>query len=217
MQKLSVGECIRFGWETFKKRPFFLIGALVAVSLTWVIVLQVFTFLTPGADGSWREPAQEIVALIISFVVNTFFGMGITKFFLRAHDAIESIKLTDFWAPQPFVYYAVGSVVSGILVFIGMILLIVPGIILSLVFFAVNYLIMDKGLPPLVALKESYRITKGHKWQLFLLILISTVITLLGALAVLVGLLVAIPVTSLAAVHAYRMLEHRANEVAPTV
>ena len=33
MPTLSIGECIRFGWETFKKRPGILIGAFVLTML----------------------------------------------------------------------------------------------------------------------------------------------------------------------------------------
>ena len=29
MHTLSIGDCIRFGWETFKQRPWILIGAFV--------------------------------------------------------------------------------------------------------------------------------------------------------------------------------------------
>lgn len=215
MNTVSVGECLRFGWETFKKRAWFLIGALVAYSVVWIVVSQVATLVTPSADGTWVHPGQETIALILSFFVNTLFGMGMTVFMLRAHDNIETVRLADFWAPQRFVNYALASVATGVLVLLGTLLLIVPGVILSLMFFAALYLVMDRGLGPIAAMKESARITKGHKWQLFLLMLASAGIALLGVLALFVGLLVAVPVTYLAAVHAYRQLEHKASEMTP--
>lgn len=215
MNTLSVRECLRFGWNTFKKRSWFFIGALLAYAVAWLAVTQILAVMTPGADGSWSAPGQESISLILSFFVNTLFGMGMTMFMLKAHDAVETVALKDFWAPANFGSYAVASILTGFLVLVGTILLIVPGIILSLMFFATLYLVLDKGRGPIEAIKESARITKGHKWQLFLLVLASAGVCLLGLLALVVGLLVAVPVTALAAVHAYRTLEHKASEVTP--
>jgi uncharacterized membrane protein len=82
-----------------------------------------------------------------------------------------------------------------------------------LMFMFTMFIVIDRGLGPIVAMKESRRITRGYKWQLLGFVLVLTLINLVGALAVLVGLLVTIPVTSLAFVHAYRALT--ANAGAP--
>ena len=55
-------------------------------------------------------------------------------------------------------------------------------------------------------MSESHRLTRGHKWQLFGFVLLLLLINLLGLLALVVGLLVSIPVSTLAFVHAYRVL-----------
>jgi uncharacterized membrane protein len=70
----------------------------------------------------------------------------------------------------------------------------------------VPYIVIDRGLGPIEAMKESWRVTKGHKWQLFLLFLALIGLNILGAIALIVGLLVTIPITMLAAAHAYRTL-----------
>ena len=82
----------------------------------------------------------------------------------------------------------------------------VPGIIIAMGLAFVPYLVVERGLGPIDAIKESWRITKGHKWQLFLLVLALLGINLLGLLALVVGIFVAIPVTMIAFVHAYRTL-----------
>jgi len=79
----------------------------------------------------------------------------------------------------------------------------------------VKFLVIDKGLGPVASLKESWRITKGSKWELFILIIVLAVLNLLGAIALLIGLFITIPVTALATVHAYRTLEHKAGEMTP--
>jgi uncharacterized membrane protein len=55
-------------------------------------------------------------------------------------------------------------------------------------------------------MKESHRITRGHKWNLLGLLLMFFLVNLLGVLAFVVGLLVTVPVTVLAFAHAYRVL-----------
>ena len=60
-------------------------------------------------------------------------------------------------------------------------------------------------------MKESRRITRGHKWQLFGFLLMLVLINLLGLLAFVVGLFVSIPVSSLAFAHAYRLLSGKAG------
>ena len=76
-----------------------------------------------------------------------------------------------------------------------------------------KYLIIDKGLGPIEALKESRRITTGQRWQLLLFVLILALLNILGALALFIGLFVTMPVTMIAMAHVYRGLEHKASEM----
>jgi uncharacterized membrane protein len=60
-------------------------------------------------------------------------------------------------------------------------------------------------------MKESSRITRGHKWPLFVFLLLLVLVNLAGLLALVVGLLVSMPVSMLAFVHAYRTLAGKAE------
>jgi uncharacterized membrane protein len=62
---------------------------------------------------------------------------------------------------------------------------------------------------------ESNRITRGHKWQLFGFVLLLLLINLLGLLALVVGIPVSISVSTLAFVHAYRVLGGKAGTPPP--
>jgi uncharacterized membrane protein len=87
------------------------------------------------------------------------------------------------------------------------VLLIIPGIILALALYFTTYLIVDRKMGPIEALKESARITKGHRWELLVLSFLIVFVVLAGIICLFVGIFVAIPVTSLAMVAAYRKLE----------
>ena len=97
------------------------------------------------------------------------------------------------------------------MVFLGFLLLIIPGVIAATTFIFAPYLVVDKGLGPIAALKESARITKGNLPRVLALMGAITLISILGLVALIVGLLVAVPVVSVAYVSAYRRLSAAAD------
>ena len=139
-----------------------------------------------------------------------------TAFYLNAHDNPDTVGLASLWHPQPFLNFLAASVVVGLAIGAGFILLIVPGIIFALMFMFTTFIVVDREAGPIEAMKESKRITYGYKWPLLGFALVLALINLLGLLALVVGLLVSIPVTTLAFVHAYRALSNRAP-TAPAV
>lgn len=210
MNQLSVSECIRFGWETFKKRPWFLIVALVGMSLATMILSSIPDAIDPEGASA------------VFFGLSVLFALGsvaveimILRLTLKSHDSIETATYSDSLPARPFWKYIGGQIVVGVAVLIGLIFLIVPGIIAALAFFMTQYLVVEKRMWPIEAMKESARITKGNRWKLFLLMLACLGINIVGVLALVVGLLVTVPVSMLALAHAYRVLEHKANEVVP--
>ncbi len=209
--EFSAGSCIRFGWETFKKRPWFLIGA----GFVYVLVLGCIS----GAlkEIGTVDPILGFVVGIVNAVVEVIAGMGLIAFMLKAHDDVEHLTLKDFWHPQPFWVY-LGTIILFMLILLGgFILLIIPGIIFGIMYQFATYFVIDRSLQPIAALKESARITKGHRWALFGFGILCALITILGLMCLILGILVAIPVTSLAFVHAYRVLSARTNGTQVTV
>ncbi|HEY4522336.1 MAG TPA: DUF975 family protein [Candidatus Paceibacterota bacterium] len=206
MNTFTVGGSIRFGWETFKKRPWFFVGVTVITSL----VSGLMNMVTQSTNDSGLLVA---VGMLVSIAVGTLVGMGLTAVLLKAHDSVDSVTFSDLWHPEPFWSYLAASILIGIVVVIGIILLIIPGIILALMLMFTTYVIIDRKRGPIEAMKESRRITHGKKWVLLGLVLAAAGINIIGALLLLIGLLVTIPVTMLAMVHAYRQLEHGVSEV----
>ncbi len=199
MNDFSAGGCIRFGWETFKKRPWFFIGAALLVA--------VLSGVASGIGGAFgNQGVAQGLGSLINFVLGTFISMGVTAFFLKSHDSIETAGSGELWHPQPFWYFLGAKLLVGVVVILGLVLLIVPGIIFGLMFMFTPYVVIDKGLGPIEAMRESKRITDGHKWQLLGLVGLAVLVNILGFLCLIVGLLVTIPLTALAVVHAYRTL-----------
>ena len=211
MPALSVGDCIRFGWETFKKRPGILIGVFVLVMAIPAIpgILLPPPEVVPGAPPP--PTTAQLVATLLSVVIGLLVTIGATTFALRAHDDIASVQIGDLWNPKVFWRFLGAELLAGIIVFVGFLLLVVPGVIAALGLGFVPYVVIDRGAGPIDALKESWRITKGNKWRLLLFGLVLIGLNLVGLLALVVGLLVTVPVTWLAVTHAYRTLASQAG------
>ena len=207
MHTLPIGDCIRFGWETFKKRPGILIGALALV----ILISAIPGILTPHPEIVEGQPPPPptafgmimgLASLVISFLV----GLGLTNFALRAHDDIAGVTIGDLWNPAPIWRFLGAEILATIIIFVGFLLLVVPGIIAALGLGFTPYVVIDRGLGPVESLKESWRITTGNKWRILLLGLALVGLNFLGLLVLIVGLLVTVPITLLAVVHAYRFL-----------
>jgi len=204
VMEFSTGSALRFGWETFKKRPWFFVGSTVAILLASVLVEAFTSGIDAALTGSAQEPS--IIGTVINLALGTLLSMGATAFYLAAHDNPATADLSLLWHPRPFWKYLGASILLALAVAIGFVLLIVPGIILGLMFMFTTFVVIERELGPIDAMSESHRLTRGHKSRLFGFVLLLLLINVLGVLALVVGLLVSIPVSTLAFVHAYRVL-----------
>jgi uncharacterized membrane protein len=212
MPALPIGDCIKFGWETFKRRPWILIGAFALI----VLISAIPGILTPHPEVMQGQPPPPptpfaIVMGLVSVVVNLFVGLGLTNFALRAHDNIDGVTIGDLWNPAPFWRFLGAELLAALIIVAGFILLVIPGIIASLGLGFAPYIVIDRPLGPVESLKESWRITKGNKWRIFLFGLALLGVNILGLLAIGIGVLVSVPITLLAVVHAYRFLQTAAG------
>ena len=205
MDTFSTGSAIKSGWEVFKKRPGFLIGTIF---LIWIAswLGSFMGGIVQAAIASNNALAAIITGLVFMIVVQVLVNIGYISFFLRAYDNVETARMSDAWRPQYFLNFLITTVLVYIIIAIGFLLLIIPGIIASVALMFAPYLVIDKGLSPIAAMKESMRITKGSRLRLFALVMASMLVMLLGVLALVVGILAAIPVVMLAMVAAYRAL-----------
>jgi uncharacterized membrane protein len=209
----TAGTAIRYGWETFKSRPWFFVGSSVVILFAYLVVGSITSGIDAALGASPEEPS--LIGTLISLVLSTFVSMGVTAFYLAAHDNPQTVDLSLLWHPRPFWKFLGASILVGLTIGIGFVLLIVPGIIAILFFMFTTFIVIDKELGPIEAMKESMRIGRGYRWTLLGFIAVVALILLAGLIALFVGLLVAMPVTTLAFVHAYRVLSHTSGTTRP--
>lgn len=111
------------------------------------------------------------------------------------------------------VSYLAASIVVGVIVMVGLLLLIVPGLIWAYKYMFSLYLVIDKKMGPFEAMKRSEVLTNGHKMWLFAFSLVLVLINLAGALALGLGLLLTIPLSAYAQALVYQKLLAMSGEV----
>lgn len=206
MKQFSKGEALSFGWETFKKYPWLLIAVTLTVSLIPFAVSFMFQLPFQSETSESSNPLM-LIGTIASNLLSVFFTIAMIKFSLKLVDG-KTVEYQDIFnvKAEEFTRYLLGSIIYGIIVFVGFILLVIPGIYFAIKYQYFSYLILDKELSPMEGIKQSGKITQGHKWNLLLLYCILALIQIAGVIALLVGLLVAAPVTGLAYAYVYRKL-----------
>lgn len=219
METLSVKGALRFGWQTFKSRPWLFVQAGILLLLINIAINLVQSVLELGGENLGGVAAILIgfMSAAIGIAVSFLLSMGETAFFLRAHDNTASTSIKDLWHPHPFWKFVGASILSGIAIFVGLLLLVVPGIIAAILFTFIAYIVIEEGKGPVDALKRSMEITKGSRWKLFQLGFVTLLLNIVGLLALVVGLFVTIPVSFLAMTHAYRLLSRKTAAVSEPV
>ena len=198
--KFSIKEALTYGWETFKANIPFFLGFMLAMGLITVLPdYLVEKVLAPKSMGL-------MIVKIVLRLVGLVLGMVSTRISLDIHDTGQAdLSRIGEILPQIPAYLG-GKVLYGLIVLVGLVLLIVPGIIVAYMFLYVGYLIIDRGLGPIAALSESRVLTDGYKLDLFLFSLVVAFVNIVGIVCLFVGLFVTIPVTLMASVYVYRRL-----------
>lgn len=199
-KSFSKSEAISFGFKTTKENIYFLIIVLI---ISFVINVL------PGAISSSLPNNASLLGFLISLVgwgIQLVVGLGMVHIALKLVDGKKTTYSDLFKHSHLLIPYLFASILYGLIVAAGFILLIIPGIIWAIKFQYFTYFMVDQGLGPIDALKKSASVTKGTKWNLFLLRILLGLINILGALCFGIGLLITIPLGMLAEAHVFRKL-----------
>jgi uncharacterized membrane protein len=201
----SKKEAVSFGFETAKKNIIFFIGLFVVVVI--ISALRSLIQLRVALD---KQFLIYIILYVLIFIINTIIGMGLIKISLEFVDK-KKPELRDLFHTKNLVNFILASLIKGIIVLIGFILLIIPGIIFSIRLQFATYLIIDKNMSAVDAVKKSWEMTKGNAWNLFFFVIILVLLNILGAILLLVGLFITVPLTMIATTFVYRKLLLHSN------
>lgn len=177
-ESLPLSAYFKTGWGLFKQYPTGFVGFCLLNLLIQALLNSL-----------------SYVGAVASAVISTPLFMG---------NFIVSAKLLQGQAPEFRDFFAgfqyllpllLLSVVAGLFIGIGTLLLIIPGVYLAVAYMFASYLVVDRRLDFWPAMELS-RLTINPRWfGFFAFMLLLILLNLLGALLLGVGLLVTIPLS----------------------
>jgi uncharacterized membrane protein len=199
-QTFSSRQALRVGWNTTK------------ANLNPILGIGVIAFLLGAMQRSLSPPQDGLSGLLLLAIQVA--QVALMLVWIRVALSLHRGEKLD-WSKVPdllsgFFGFLLTSVLVGLIVAAGFLLLIVPGVIWGLKYGFSTFVVADREIDPISALKESSRLTDGIKWHLLGFFLLCVGVNLLGAMALGVGLFVTVPTTWIAAVHVFRLLQERA-------
>lgn len=165
---------------------------LLVVTLVF-IVIQIPTNMVQWKANEWEWVFVPIIMFGLAYGVFIAGPIGYSTawVFLKAVRG-DKIEIKDMFAVFERNYWnaVLANVVKGIIIGFGFVMLIVPGIIFAVRLAFVEYLIVDRKMEALEALKTSWNMTRGHGWQIFWMGLLAIPIVLLGLILLFVGVII---------------------------
>ena len=207
---LDVGEVVTTTWTIYKDKMGLVLGgvliALIIQQMAAVPASIAQQFMgAEGVDDGTRliAAAGWFVFQIITWLVQMYMTCGTTLLLLNVVKG-RPAEITDiFKGGAYFGRMLLCSFIVGIMVFLGTLACIVPGVIIGLMFFPFVSVLVDRDAPGLDALWQAKDLTNGHKGSLFLLMMAMFGIQLLGLMACCVGMLFTTPLVGLMGTVAY--------------
>ena len=198
-----------YAWQVWKVNLGLLVGVtviIIAVSMAISLVISGAQFALQQADQPEAAVGVYVLGQIVSFVAQTYLGLGNVLIALKLARA-QRADFADLFKVGPQFLPVLGvSLIIGIMYMVGAMLCVVPGILVLLMFWPAYYLVADQKAGVIDSLSLAMRITEGNWGTAFILGLLAFVIMLAGCAALCVGMLFAAPLVTLMAVTAYLMM-----------
>ena len=161
---------------------------LFLIGIIWLVIS------VPSGMGSWADDViiLGVLGFIYSILIVNPTEFGISFAYLKAarNDKLEIRDM--FEAFRNYWNAVLANLLVGAIVVVGLFLLIIPGIIFACKLAFTPYLVVDRRMSVIEAVKESWRMTKGHAWTVFLIGLLAIPISIVGLICLVVGIIPAI-------------------------
>lgn len=214
----SIKKALEFGWLRTKEYW----GIMIIIGIASLFI-NIFTNTLNnmlsislggyrnGINDMWVFPDYGSFSIygifnILIFIATAWISFNTMKMILNMTDGHKEKVENLFNLDKIFWKYLLTTFIYGLIILLGLVALIVPGIYFMVKFSAAPYLIFDKKLNIIDSFKKSYEITNRNFWSLIGLSLISLLIVLAGLILLIVGVIPAIMIVYFASFYAYRKM-----------
>ena len=183
-----------------------------------LVIAIIFALLTgPGGGFQYKMDDFEfrwfLVPMILFGIAYGVFIAGPISYgakwaFLKAVRG-ERVEIKDVFSVFQRNYWnaVIANLVVGVIIALGIIMLIVPGIIFACRLAFVPYLVVDRKMDVMEALRVSWDMTRGYGWNIFLMGILAFFVVIGGLILLFVGVFVSIMWISSAFAAMYHAVE----------
>ncbi len=207
VREFQVSEVLSEGWEGFKANTGVLIAAFILTIVVTMVAVAPLTIATNLFEDHWTIVAiLSLVRGVVQTLLSAFFHMGFITITLKIIRG-QTAEINDLFSN--FEKLATGFLLQLLLtvaITIGLLMLVVPGVILALMSCLSMWFVVDRNMSVVDSIKASFEATRGSLLNLFIFGVIAMALSIVGSIPCGLGLLVVVPVLSLAASHIYMAL-----------
>jgi uncharacterized membrane protein len=189
----SIGEVLKTANEKqvgFKGNYFIALIIYGAISFAITMVQEA----TVGTTGDIAASLVEIIVTLILFPL----GVGLGLLGIRRAAGKET-PVSTLWEPySQAIPLIVMFILMAVLIVAGFLLLILPGIYLSIAYSFAPYLIVEKNMGVWEALETSRKAITAYWWRYFGLMLVALLLVIIGLIPVFIGLIWVVPIIAIA-------------------
>lgn len=185
---LDIWSCMERSWKLVRKHSGLLVGASAVV-----LVVSVLLDLIP------------LVGTVANAVLGLALWGGLDWLFLKLIRGQRADFLDTFVGFQiSFVPLMLAGIVTTVLVSLGLVLCLIPGIYLIVAWLGFSpLLIIDKRMDFWSALELSRKVVTTNWWSVFALFVLTAIVFLGGLVGLLIGVFFTLPLATGAVVYAY--------------
>lgn len=192
-QPWEIGEVLSQSWGLFKQHWAILLGSLVVGYLVMLAPSQIVQVILAssmgGGDATTGLVAGAVVGMLVQVAVQSYIQIGWSRIWLACVRG-ETPTFGLLFSGADRYLTALGATFLMILgIYLGFILLIVPGLILAMGLSLTLFFVADTKLGAVDCLKASWEATKGQRLPLFGFFLVAGLVAALGLVACGVGIL----------------------------
>lgn len=191
----SVDGLINEGWELVKGSKATIIGSLVIFLIAaFVFHMCIKTGLTISGFSIEKTSSTRLINQLVALLLAPLFAGQVLMGMRRATGKPISIHLltSQFGRATPLI---ITSLLVSALTSLGTLLLIIPGIYLSIAYLLAIPLVVDRGLSPWQAMEASRKAISQHWFKVFGLFFTLGLMILVSAIPLGIGLIWTLPLT----------------------
>jgi uncharacterized membrane protein len=182
----EVGACYSHGWRQLKA---YALEVFLVTIVALIIGLPGYALMDASDEMGHGNDVLGVIGLIYLVLLTRPLKYGAFLVFYRAARNRQVVVKEMFEVSQNYLNVVLANLFVLVIVAVGIVFFIIPGIYLAIRLSFTPFLVADRKMEAVEAVKESWRLTAGHSWTILLIALVAVPISILGLACLGVGLI----------------------------